>query len=182
MLLANAVVSDFGQVAIYAGAAIVASGITAMAIEVMRRKRDHDSDRKKIDTIYVALIGAQSTPLDPHPTPGLIDRVEEYHRSNIERKQLGDAIIARVNVQEDVVQRLDKAVEALTQGAIEHNTMVRELKGTVETLAGSVSEVKEDVKVLLADTTTNGGSTTRDAIKRIEGTIGSSPEGKGEDK
>lgn len=57
-----------------------------------------------------------------------------------------------------------------------------EQKAIIADLVPAVSEIQEDIKALVADSKPNGGSTSRDALNRIEVGMGTTPEPKNASK
>lgn len=55
------------------------------------------------------------------------------------------------------------------------DSKVDKMASTLALIAAHIGSVQTDVRVLVADTKTNGGSTSRDQLNRIEETIGSKP-------
>jgi hypothetical protein len=55
------------------------------------------------------------------------------------------------------------------------DTKVDRMAASLALIAAHVGNVQTDVRVLVADTKTNGGSTSRDQLNRIEQTLGSKP-------
>lgn len=143
-MLANAFESGLGQTVVYAGATLVASAITAGVVVFNRHRK---SVKEKVDQIYVALVGEAPSVFNPTPTLGLVAKVEEYQKANVERKELGD--------------------ELMTQFA-DH-------KRVVNALIVKVDNIQANVVALVADSKPNGGSTSRDQLNRIEDAVGSNP-------
>jgi hypothetical protein len=84
-------VSTLGDVFQGTGTAFVAAGL-GWAGHAWKRRRDvraaqidtteaqTKTDRELLETMYGALVTAEPTPLNPHPPPGLLDRVDRLER------------------------------------------------------------------------------------------------------
>jgi hypothetical protein len=50
------------------------------AAEIDTTEAQTKTDRELLETMYGALVTAEPTPLNPHPQPGLLDRVDRLER------------------------------------------------------------------------------------------------------
>lgn len=147
MLLANAFQVGVDNLVVYAGAAIVASGVTAGIVSLIRRRNEStqgfDSLNAKVDTLVVALVGEAPTPLNPVPQPGLIGNVASYQRQSTElieqfaeHKNMVNTLVATV----DAIQRDVK--DLIADNAVDHGTSGRDSLNRIEVKLGSDPEGK----------------------------------------
>ena len=54
------------------------------AAEIDRTQAQTKGDRELLETIYSAMVTDDPTPMNPHPAPGLIERVENIDNRVIE--------------------------------------------------------------------------------------------------
>ena len=157
-----------GQGAVYAGSSIVSASVIAAAVSYNRKRRTIsqklDETATNVNRVLILLGGEEASDLNPHPSPGLVAKVEEYQRANVARKELGDEIMVQFDQHKRIVSDMSAKLD--------------DTSAQVGTLTRQMTKVMADVKSLVADSKPNGGATSRDSLNRIEAELGTGPKEK----
>ena len=178
--------AGLGQGAVYAGSSIVSAGVVGAAIFYNKKRKSIESKlndtAEAVIKISDAILGKAVTGFDPHPAKGISRRLDDMQDSMDRRTALGDELISRFNVLSTSVDTVmvehakrmkigDKMVsefEVWKDAQTELTFKMDAMHEKFDTLSERITVVESGVKELVIDSKTNGGSTTKDQLNRIE--------------
>jgi hypothetical protein len=137
--------------------------------EAKAAKEAKDAERdKRNDEVYYFVAGRPKTELEPNPPPGLAAKVDALANQ--------PDVVAHLAVKVDDLTAAVKSKDEALHTVVEK---VGNLEVAVEQINAKASSVASGVAELVWDKGTNGGSTMRDAVDRLEIAVGSKPESSG---
>jgi hypothetical protein len=152
------------------------------AASIAKVAKEQSESKALITRVYTLLAGEDSDPLNPNPAPGLVAKVEGNRSEIVATKEaLGD-LTSVVSKLADSFNSRTKSFDALTQTVVKMSTGFEERLDVFHNMVVKVNEleshlgvVSTGVSTLVMDSQTNGGSSSRDALDRIEELLGTKP-------